>query len=459
MSNVIPEIFDTWGNLARQQGLIVVPQGTIADSGTGIATFGSKLFVMNPYTGSFIEVLAGAYTLADKECLICDIPPTAAVGSIVTPTVVSWTNDNRKWVQRDKLVLAQRIGNKIFFNFDVPINAFVPPDLTVDLRTTIPVSPVNGQEIAYTDSVTTPTFIWQLRYISTTGKWQPQAGSWGHLTSLPTVPANVQNVSVTLTDSLSSPTYEWDLIWNEASAKWRCKGGWGLGTSLPTVPASCDRVPFTHTDDLTTPTHEWHLIRDTANSKWRTVGGWGLNVFFPTVPSGVDRVPFTLTDSVTSPSWHWDFIYNNDVATYKWEFIGGSDAAVAVYTSESTASTTYGNLGTLGPYFVVPVAGFYNVKFRCMANDVAPGEYAIASVGVIGGAGVSLVNDIWAIQLYNDSAAGGTGLYVSLEGFMENLLTLAGGSDYISMQYRSGFGQTVSFQYRKMWITPVKLSV
>lgn len=94
--------------------------------------------------------------------------------------------------------------------------------------TSLPGSPANGDYYTLTDSTTSPTYIWHLRYFSGLGKWYPMPGSWGFGTSLPSVPSGVDRVTFDLTDSTASPTYRWSLRYNAGSGssyKWEFVGG------------------------------------------------------------------------------------------------------------------------------------------------------------------------------------------------------------------------------------------
>lgn len=115
---------DTWGIVARLQGLIVMPEGSVADNGTGTVTFGSTLIIMNPAAGSWIRVAQGSYTLATFGALVCDLPPTAAERTTVTPTVLAWSDNDRIYDGKDRFVLAQRAGGgNVFFRFGVLASA------------------------------------------------------------------------------------------------------------------------------------------------------------------------------------------------------------------------------------------------------------------------------------------------------------------------------------------------
>ena len=59
----------------------------------------------------------------------------------------------------------------------------------------------------------------------------------------------------------------------------------------------------------------------------------------------------------------WQLRYRSASASaYKWEFIGGSPLVSTVVTSETTTSTSFTDLATVGPSITVPLAGDYDVE-------------------------------------------------------------------------------------------------
>jgi hypothetical protein len=104
------EATSTWGLNAVTNGLMVMPEGAIYDDGAGKLTLTAPLVVMNPAAGSFIRVAPGSYTLAPWGYLYVDLPPTGKRGVEVAPQVGQWTDGDRSYDARDRLVLAQRNG-------------------------------------------------------------------------------------------------------------------------------------------------------------------------------------------------------------------------------------------------------------------------------------------------------------------------------------------------------------
>ncbi len=110
----IPDIYDPWGPVARAQGMIVMPEGTITDNGAGGVTFGSTLIVMaGGGNNNWIRVAAGSHTLGQWDALCVDVPPTNAPRGTYAAYVDAYSGSpagDEKYPHRDRLVLGVRIG-------------------------------------------------------------------------------------------------------------------------------------------------------------------------------------------------------------------------------------------------------------------------------------------------------------------------------------------------------------
>jgi hypothetical protein len=112
----------TWGLNARVQGLIIIPEGNVTDDGAGSLKF-DQLIVMNPLSGSWVRVAGGTYSLGTWASLWVPIPPTGARGTIITPTILAWSDSDRNYEGKDRVLLAQRNGNgAIWTRFGTPAN-------------------------------------------------------------------------------------------------------------------------------------------------------------------------------------------------------------------------------------------------------------------------------------------------------------------------------------------------
>jgi hypothetical protein len=113
----------TWGPVMRSQGLMVLPEGKISDNGSGNITIPTTI-VMNPLGGSWMRVSGGTYSLGGWGYLYVDMPPTGASRTTVVPQVGAWSDADRVYDGKDRLVLAQRMSSgDIFWNGSTPVNS------------------------------------------------------------------------------------------------------------------------------------------------------------------------------------------------------------------------------------------------------------------------------------------------------------------------------------------------
>lgn len=99
---------------------------------------------------------------------------------------------------------------------------------------------------------------------------------------------------------------------------------------------------------------------------------------FPVSP--IDGQEAILVDSVTNPTYQWRFRYNaGSSSAYKWEYIGGVAATSIVETAESVSSTSYGDIATIGPQFVVPRSGEYEVMLEFVIQIGAANNWVCVS--------------------------------------------------------------------------------
>ncbi|GIP24223.1 discoidin domain-containing protein [Paenibacillus sp. J22TS3] len=114
-----------WGLNARMQGLSIMAEGNVTDNGSGVLTLEKEIIVMNGPAGTYFRVKAGAYIIPDWGYLYVDIPYEHAI--TVQPSVGQWKEGLRSYDSKDRLVLAQRNGNKTIY-----LNASVQSRLSGD---------------------------------------------------------------------------------------------------------------------------------------------------------------------------------------------------------------------------------------------------------------------------------------------------------------------------------------
>lgn len=110
--SVLPDLYDAWGPLARAQGLIVAPMGTLTDDGAGQVVIGAPgLRIISPLSGARTDVAAGTYNLPADGALAVKIPPTSFNNGVITPAVIPWVNVQRDYDHRDYIALGYRVGS------------------------------------------------------------------------------------------------------------------------------------------------------------------------------------------------------------------------------------------------------------------------------------------------------------------------------------------------------------
>lgn len=104
-------------------------------------------------------------------------------------------------------------------------------------------------------------------------------------------------------------------------------------------------------------------------------------ITLPASPS--DGQEAILVDSLVNPTYQWRFRYNaGSTSPYKWEFIGGTDALRTVAADQTTATNnSWVNLATVGPDFVTPYAGDWEVFMQGQAYGVATSMYLGVALG------------------------------------------------------------------------------
>ena len=188
-----------------------------------------------------------------------------------------------------------------------------------------------------------------------------------------------------------------------------------------------------------------------TNGAWAVAGGYG--TAFPASPT--DGQEFTLVDSITNPQYQWRFRYNNGQAAlgYKWEFIGGASMIAEVATAESTSSTSYVDLATVGPQFTVPRSGIYEITlgFNWYGNNVACG----AAVK-LGAAATSVADGANAGAGENGAGAGNNITSASRVTASRTFRRTLTAGDVLKMQYRVPT-VTTTFCDRVLSVIPIRL--
>lgn len=166
----------------------------------------------------------------------------------------------------------------------------------------------------------------------------------------------------------------------------------------------------------------------------------GLVTALPGSPSNGDTCTFT--DSTTAPTYQWQLRFVSAKASNKWIFIGGSDMANDLATSNNTTSTSYVAPGTTQE-LTIPVAGQYDVEIGAQGIHAGTDNGFLSYT--IGGAAASDAN-----AAHWRAGAG--------EGFTSSQISriTAAASDVIAVRFKTSAG-TFTVQDRRLRIVPVAI--
>jgi hypothetical protein len=158
-----------------------------------------------------------------------------------------------------------------------------------------------------------------------------------------------------------------------------------------------------------------------------------------------------LVDDITNPTYQWRFRYNaGSISAYKWEFIGGSVASLAVEANTginiTTLYPTFTDLGNV-PGFVAPRAGEYNVLFSANCTNNAAGGSAMIAIKV----GSAAVVELSVTYIYLNA-----NWYAALAKNVR--LTGIAAGDAIRIVYTAYQAGTAGFDRRVMHVQPIRVS-
>jgi hypothetical protein len=173
-------------------------------------------------------------------------------------------------------------------------------------------------------------------------------------------------------------------------------------------------------------------------------GGYGTSL--PGSP--IDGQIHTLVDSTSAPTYQWTFRYNaGSASSFKWEFVGGSPAYVLVDASETTTTTSsWLDLTTTGPQFIVPRAGDYIATGGATIGHTAA---ALVFVGIANGAttpGAPLAE--LSMPAANDERI----------ATMQTKITGMAVNDTARMRYNNQTAGTLTAKRRWISVLPIRVS-
>lgn len=145
----------------------------------------------------------------------------------------------------------------------------------------------------------------------------------------------------------------------------------------------------------------------------------------------------------------WNFRYNaGSSSAFKWEFLGGSPDYAVVETGESTLSTTYTDLPTVGPSITVARAGIYMLTIGATVEPNASASGATAALFQ------NAVQTVYNVQGF--TANGGNTVFGPAA---RTLRTTIAAGDVMKLRYVSGSASVnATFFQRFITLTPVRIS-
>lgn len=145
----------------------------------------------------------------------------------------------------------------------------------------------------------------------------------------------------------------------------------------------------------------------------------------------------------------WNLRYRAGGGTYKWEFVGGNGLSAYVQASQTTASTTYTDLGTVGPSLTVPLAGDYTVDLQTTMRGSSGSQQQFHSY-TIGGAAADDAN---ALQFRQPDSV----INSRVAGSFTQPKTFATANTALVSKYRVDGGAAALFWQRWLRITPIRV--
>ena len=144
----------------------------------------------------------------------------------------------------------------------------------------------------------------------------------------------------------------------------------------------------------------------------------------------------------------WQFRYDSGITdAYKWVFSGGAPVRASVTTAQSTASTSYVNLATVGPTVTVPLAGDYTISVSSKMS-AASSTAGMMSFEV----GATAASDDDALALEMVTAITG---FAAASRF--SVKTAIAAASALTAKYRIS-DASVTFAQRVIWAEPIRVS-
>lgn len=213
----------------------------------------------------------------------------------------------------------------------------------------------------------------------------------------------------------------------------------GLFSARPAASAGLNGVRFFATDKVM----EFQCI----SAAWVTITVYAPEVItLPATPVDQQECIY-VADTTNGIKWHFRYRAAS-ASSFKWEAVGASTPLYSeVATDESTASTTYVDLATVGPSVTLPLAGDYVISFGGQVYNTT------ASIGIYVSAklGAAAATDANGVTNVSPTASAILPVWRSFRrtGFAA--------SDVIKLQVRSVGAGTARFLNRSLEVQPLRV--
>jgi len=193
------------------------------------------------------------------------------------------------------------------------------------------------------------------------------------------------------------------------------------------------------------PEFEMARVNDVA-------GGFVISAGTSLPANPFDGMEYDLVDSLATPVYAWRCRYVAAITdAYKWVVVGGAPIEQRIAAAESTASTTFIDLTTVGPQIVVPRTGLYHIDWAfCLATPASSGNFN----------GQSQLYDNGVLMSSTAVASCFCGTIVGTNGYARQTLTnwtLTAGHT-VKQMYAVPGGVNFTFSNRTLVLTPIRIS-
>jgi hypothetical protein len=236
-----------------------------------------------------------------------------------------------------------------------------------------------------------------------------------------------------------------DSAFSGVSTDWRLRIVTGTPAGSPSAPATPNNAIVLAQILVPTSTSD---IEDGDITDLRPRAGIG-SLSVPTL-TALPSSPYDgqvidyLADATNGVVWRLKYRAAS-ASSYKWEYVGGPPLTAEVATQQSTTSTSYADLSTVGPTVTAALAGDYMVTISASVQ-AASAQNAKMSYAI----GASAAGDADSINSYGSASV------VEASDARTQLKTAIAASTALTAKYKVS-GGTGYFQYRYIAITPVRV--